>query len=230
MCAFSRRRDSRTFGGQGRTRCACRGLATNGSGTDRPGRSQDPDGERRARRGRRQRPDLGRRLAYLLRYDTVYGRYHRQVGVQDGSLTIDGTRCRRSPKEDPAALPWSDLAVDLVLECTGALREREDLTKHFDAGARFVILSAPAKAETIGKIVPGVNGQANGSGVKLTDAELLGMPRILNGMSPLARGRRCGGHSPRDRRTARAGQRRGRSVARSAAPKWPLTCCGYFVS
>jgi glyceraldehyde 3-phosphate dehydrogenase len=96
-------------------------------------------------------------LAYLLRYDTVYGRYHRQVVADGDATSIDGRSIRVFGERDPAALPWSELEVDLVLECTGAFREKLDLRKHIDAGARFVILSAPAKTETIATAIPGVN-------------------------------------------------------------------------
>jgi glyceraldehyde 3-phosphate dehydrogenase len=96
-------------------------------------------------------------LAYLLRYDTVYGRYHRQVVADGDATSIDGRSIRVFGERDPAALPWSELEVDLVLECTGAFREEQDLRKHIDAGARFVILSAPAKTETIATAIPGVN-------------------------------------------------------------------------
>jgi glyceraldehyde 3-phosphate dehydrogenase len=97
-------------------------------------------------------------LAYLLRYDTVYGRYPKQVGPEVDAIVVDGRSIRVFAEKDPSELPWSDLSVDLVLECTGVFRQQQDLEKHIDAGARFVILSAPAKTETIGTVVPGVNG------------------------------------------------------------------------
>jgi glyceraldehyde 3-phosphate dehydrogenase len=100
-------------------------------------------------------------LAYLLRYDTVYGRYHRQVEARDDGLAIDGRSIPVFAEKNPAALPWSRLNVDLVLECTGVFRQEQDLKKHIAAGARFVILSAPAKTETIATVVPGVNGPEN---------------------------------------------------------------------
>jgi glyceraldehyde 3-phosphate dehydrogenase len=58
-------------------------------------------------------------LAYLLNYDTVYGRYHRKVRAEDGALVVDDRRIPVFSERDPAALPWGDLGVDLVLECTG---------------------------------------------------------------------------------------------------------------
>jgi glyceraldehyde 3-phosphate dehydrogenase len=100
-------------------------------------------------------------LAYLLRYDTVYGRYQRQVVAEGKALVIDGRSIPVYAEKDPEALPWSELNVDLVLECTGIFRQEPDLKKHIVAGARFVILSAPAKTETIGTVVPGVNRPEN---------------------------------------------------------------------
>lgn len=97
-------------------------------------------------------------LAYLLRYDTVYGRYPKQVEPGVEAIVIDGRSIRVFGEKDPADLPWSELGVDLVLECTGAFRQEEDLEKHIEAGARFVILSAPAKTESTGTVIPGVNG------------------------------------------------------------------------
>jgi len=95
-------------------------------------------------------------LAYLLRFDTVYGRYHGQVAAEGNTLVIDGRSIPVFGEKDPAELPWSELGVDLVLECTGVFREEPDLKKHIGAGARFVILSAPAKTETISTVIPGV--------------------------------------------------------------------------
>ena len=96
-------------------------------------------------------------LAYLLRYDTVYGRYHREVDTADGALLIDGRRIAVFTERDPANLPWAGLAVDLVLECTGAFKSEEDLKKHIHAGASFVILSAPTTSENVPTVVHGVN-------------------------------------------------------------------------
>jgi glyceraldehyde 3-phosphate dehydrogenase len=96
-------------------------------------------------------------LAYLLRYDTVYGRYARQVEPGEEGIVVDGRSIQVFAEKDPVDLPWSELGVDLVLECTGAFRQEEDLEKHIKAGARFVILSAPAKTESIATVVPGVN-------------------------------------------------------------------------
>jgi glyceraldehyde 3-phosphate dehydrogenase len=96
-------------------------------------------------------------LAYLLKYDTVYGRYHRQVSAEDGALVVDDRRIPVFAERDPGALPWGDLGVDLVLECTGVFTTEQDLSKHIRAGASYVILSAPTKSENVPTVVHGVN-------------------------------------------------------------------------
>ena len=96
-------------------------------------------------------------LAYLLRFDTVYGRYQKSVVVDGDSLVVDGRKLRTLRNGDPLGLPWKELDVELVFECTGSLTRREDLEKHVRAGARTVLLSAPSKAEDVETVVHGVN-------------------------------------------------------------------------
>ncbi|MEQ8997424.1 MAG: type I glyceraldehyde-3-phosphate dehydrogenase [Coleofasciculus sp. B1-GNL1-01] len=96
-------------------------------------------------------------LAYLLKYDTVYGKYNKNVDSTKDSLVIDGKSYQILSEKDPVQLPWSDLGVDIVLECTGIFTKKHDLEKHIQAGAKRVILSAPAKSEGITTIVHGVN-------------------------------------------------------------------------
>lgn len=96
-------------------------------------------------------------LAYLLRHDSVYGRWHHHVEAGDDRLTIDGHDVRVLSEQDPADLPWGELDVDVVFECTGRFRHREDLDRHLDAGARRVILSAPPKGDGVPTVVPGVD-------------------------------------------------------------------------
>jgi len=96
-------------------------------------------------------------LAYLLNYDTVYGKYNKNVDSTKDSLVIDGKSYKILSEKDPAQLPWGDLGVDLVLECTGIFTKKPDLEKHIQAGAKRVILSAPAKSEGVTTIVHGVN-------------------------------------------------------------------------
>jgi glyceraldehyde 3-phosphate dehydrogenase len=96
-------------------------------------------------------------LAYLLRFDTAYGRYTRTVMVEGDSLIVDGQRIVTLLTEDPADLPWGNLGVDLVFEATGAFRRREQLEEHIRAGARMVLLSAPSDGGDIETIVHGAN-------------------------------------------------------------------------
>jgi glyceraldehyde 3-phosphate dehydrogenase len=96
-------------------------------------------------------------LAYLVKYDTVYGRYPHDVTAADGALVVDGRRIRALAERDPAKLPWGELGVDLVLECTGAFTTAEDLERHVQAGASYVILSAPTGSDTVPTVVHGVN-------------------------------------------------------------------------
>lgn len=96
-------------------------------------------------------------LAYLLRYDTVYGRYHKTVEAKEDKLIIGDKEYKVFNQKDPAELPWKELEVDLVFECSGVFAERADLEKHLQAGAKKVILSQPAKSDDITTIVYGVN-------------------------------------------------------------------------
>jgi glyceraldehyde 3-phosphate dehydrogenase len=96
-------------------------------------------------------------LAYLLKFDTVYGRWTKEVIAREKGLKIDGKDYPVLGERDPAKLPWHQMGVDLVFECTGVFRERGDLAKHIQAGARFVILSAPAKNEDVPTIIHAVN-------------------------------------------------------------------------
>jgi glyceraldehyde 3-phosphate dehydrogenase len=96
-------------------------------------------------------------LAYLLRCDTVYGRYSKPVAVDGHDLVVAGRKVRTLSSRDPSELPWSELGVDLVFECTGVFTRREDLEKHIRAGARFVLLSAPSHGGEVETVVHGAN-------------------------------------------------------------------------
>ncbi len=96
-------------------------------------------------------------LAYLLKYDTVYGRYDREVEHDEDGLIIDGNRYSVFREKDPARLPWGDLGIDIVFECTGVFTKQEDLQKHIQAGAKYAVLSAPTKSEEVVSVVHGVN-------------------------------------------------------------------------
>ncbi|MGA2193328.1 MAG: type I glyceraldehyde-3-phosphate dehydrogenase [Nitrospirota bacterium] len=96
-------------------------------------------------------------LAYLLKYDTVYGRYDRVVESGKDTLVVDGMSVKALSEKDPEKLPWRELGVELVFECTGAFTKKPDLQKHITAGAKYAILSAPSKDDEVITIVPGVN-------------------------------------------------------------------------
>ena len=97
-------------------------------------------------------------LVYLLKYDTVYGRYEKKVETAGSDLVVAGKRYQFLSEKDPARLPWRDLGVDLVFECTGVFTRKADLEKHLQAGAKRVILSAPVKGEGDIPMVVCVNG------------------------------------------------------------------------
>lgn len=96
-------------------------------------------------------------LAYLVRFDTAYGRYSHAVTVDGGDLVVDGRTVRTLSIRDPLELPWKGLGVELVFECTGVLTRRQDLENHLRAGARMVLLSAPSKGGEVDTLVHGAN-------------------------------------------------------------------------
>ena len=95
-------------------------------------------------------------MAHLLTYDSVHGRLETEAVAVDGGIALDGKTIHITSVKDPSDLPWADLGVDIVAECTGIFRDRESASKHLTAGARKVIISAPAKDPDI-TIVMGVN-------------------------------------------------------------------------
>lgn len=101
---------------------------------------------------------------HLLKYDSIHGRFSKTVEVGNGSLVIDGQDVKLFHERDPRNLPWKELGVDIVFECTGIFTKHEDASKHIEAGARKVIISAPSKDKAdapkkIKTIVFGVNNQ-----------------------------------------------------------------------
>jgi len=95
-------------------------------------------------------------LAHLFKYDSVHRTYEGDVATSENGITVDGDEIRVFAEKDPAALPWKDLGVDIVLESTGRFTKADDAKKHITGGAKKVIISAPAKGEDI-TIVMGVN-------------------------------------------------------------------------
>jgi len=95
-------------------------------------------------------------LAHLLKYDSILGRFPGEVAVDGDTISIDGTPLKVLSERDPEALPWGDLGVDVVIESTGFFTGRDDAAKHLSAGARKVIISAPAKEPDV-TVALGVN-------------------------------------------------------------------------
>lgn len=95
-------------------------------------------------------------LAHLLKYDSIFGRFHGSVEAKEGAIIVDGKEIKVFAEKDPEQLPWGELGVDIVIESTGLFTEKDKASKHLTAGAKKVIISAPAKNEDI-TIVLGVN-------------------------------------------------------------------------
>ncbi len=98
-------------------------------------------------------------LAHLLKYDSVLGPYAGEVSATDAGILVDGDELRVTAERDPANLPWKELGAEIVIESTGLFTERDQASKHMEAGAQKVVISAPAKDEDI-TIVMGVNSDS----------------------------------------------------------------------
>ena len=133
-------------------------------------------------------------LAYLLKYDTVHGRFDGDVSGGDGQLTVDGRSIRVTAERDPANLPWGELKVDFVIEATGIFRSRDLCQKHIDAGAPRVILTVPPKDEIDNIVVLGVNDDTLNADQKIvsnascTTNCLAPMAKVLNDTFGVAHG------------------------------------------
>jgi glyceraldehyde 3-phosphate dehydrogenase len=110
--------------------------------------------------------------AHLTQYDTVHGRFPGEVGVDGGDLVVNGDRIKVCAERDPAKLPWKDLGVDVVLECTGLFTSKAKAGAHVAAGARKVIISAPGEKDVDGTFVIGVN-----------DHEITGAHQVISNAS-----------------------------------------------
>jgi glyceraldehyde 3-phosphate dehydrogenase len=95
-------------------------------------------------------------LAHLLKYDSIHGKYPGDVGYDGGFMTVDGKKIKVTAEKDPTKLPWAELGVQLVVESTGIMKDKKDASRHITAGAKKVLISAPAK-EHDGTFVIGVN-------------------------------------------------------------------------
>lgn len=96
-------------------------------------------------------------LSHLLKYDSVYGRYGKDVSCTNDSLVVDGKEFKILAEKDPSKLPWKELGVDVVLECTGFFTSSEGSQKHITAGAKKVVISAPCKGSDVPHFILGVN-------------------------------------------------------------------------
>jgi glyceraldehyde 3-phosphate dehydrogenase len=96
-------------------------------------------------------------LAHLLKYDTVGGRLDADVSVDGDTIVVNGKRIKVLAERDPAALPWGELGVDVVVESTGRFTKSSDARKHIEAGAKKVVISAPASGDDVATLVLGVN-------------------------------------------------------------------------
>lgn len=96
-------------------------------------------------------------IKHLLKYDSVHGRFSKSVEIDGQNLVVDGKKIKITVQRDPKLLPWKELEIDVVLECTGAFTDYKDARQHIEAGAKKVIISAPAKGDNVKTIVYGVN-------------------------------------------------------------------------
>jgi glyceraldehyde 3-phosphate dehydrogenase len=121
--------------------------------------------------------------AHLTQYDTAHGKFPGEVGVEGGDLVVNGDRIKVCAERDPAKLPWKDLGVDVVLECTGLFTSKAKASAHLTAGARKVIISAPGDKDVDGTFVFGVNEDK----IKATDTVISNASCTTNGLAPLAK-------------------------------------------
>jgi glyceraldehyde 3-phosphate dehydrogenase len=131
-------------------------------------------------------------LAYMLKYDSVHGRFKGDVSVDGGTLVVNGKRIRLTQERDPATLKWNEVGADVVIESTGLFLDKVTAQKHLDAGAKKVVLSAPSKDDTP-MFVYGVNdktyaGQAIVSNASCTTNCLAPVAKVLNDKWGIKRG------------------------------------------
>jgi glyceraldehyde 3-phosphate dehydrogenase len=120
-------------------------------------------------------------LAYMLKYDSVHGKFKGDVSVKDGNLVVNGKTIRITAEKNPADLKWGDVGVDVVLECTGIFKEKDNANAHIKAGAKKVVISAPSK--TAPMFVMGVNHQD----AKPEDTIVSNASCTTNCLAPLAK-------------------------------------------
>jgi len=121
--------------------------------------------------------------AHLTRFDTVHGRFSGQVGVEGDSMVVDGDKIRVLAERDPSKLPWGEMKVDVVLECTGLFTTKERAGAHLKGGAKKVIISAPGGKDVDGTIVFGVNHKT----LKASDTVISNASCTTNCLAPLVK-------------------------------------------
>ncbi len=121
--------------------------------------------------------------AHLLQYDTAHGRFNQQVSVDGENIVVGGDSFKVFAERDPAKLPWADLGVDVVMECTGVFRTREAASAHLKAGAKKVMISAPGSGEMDATVVFGVND----SDLKASDQIISNASCTTNCLAPMAK-------------------------------------------
>jgi len=121
--------------------------------------------------------------AHLTRYDTAHGRFPGEVSVDGDHMVVDGDRMRVLAERDPAKLPWKDLGVDVVLECTGFFASQEKASLHIEGGAKKVLISAPAKGDIDATVVFGVNEGT----LKASDRIISNASCTTNCLAPMAK-------------------------------------------
>lgn len=120
-------------------------------------------------------------LAHLLKHDSSYGTYDKKVSAGDGSIIVGTREIAVFAEKDPKFLPWKKLGIDVVIECTGFFTNKEGASKHLEAGAKKVVISAPAKSDEIKTIVLGVNEET----VEKTDQILSNASCTTNCIAPI---------------------------------------------
>ena len=122
-------------------------------------------------------------LAHLLKYDSVHGRFRGTVKLSGDTLIVDGREVKVLSQRDPAALPWREFGVEIVVESSGVFRKKEQLQKHIDAGAKKVLLTVPAKGEIDATVVLGVNEDT----IKPEDKFISNASCTTNCLAPMAK-------------------------------------------
>jgi glyceraldehyde 3-phosphate dehydrogenase len=162
-------------------------------------------------------------LAHLLKYDTAQGRFEKEITSSDNSITVEGKEITIYAQKDPRDLPWGDLDVDVVLECTGFFTTLESASAHIEAGAKKVVISAPAKGD-LKTIVFGTNEDILDGSEKVISAAscttncLAPMADALNKLAPIDSGYMTTIHAyTNDQNTLDAPHKKGLRRARAAA-------------